>query len=148
MNIYVLLISFMPLLQRKFPSSVYVLDENSSVALSETKAAHDMPLVRKREALPVQGSKKLDQGLQLGLCSYSGVAAARVCHFPVCFVCLSPVSFFCSLHCFMFIFWGWMDFNAETVHCIWDNSPLILILIQSQSILSSALLRYNWQVRL
>ena len=73
----------MPLLQRKFPSSVYVLDENSSVALSETKAAHDMPLVRKREALPVQGSKKLDQGLQLGLCSYSGVAAARVCHFPV-----------------------------------------------------------------
>ena len=55
MSIYVLLIACMPLLQRKYSSYVYVMDTNSSVALSETKAAHDMSLVRKREARPVQG---------------------------------------------------------------------------------------------
>ena len=146
MNIYVLLIAFMPLLQRKF--FLMCIFWIKTVLLHCQKPRLPMTcLWWGREALPVQGSKKLGQGLRLGLCSYSEVAAAGVCCFPVCFACLSPVSFFCSLHCLMFIFWGWMDFNAETVHYIWASSPLILILIQSQSILSSALLRYNWQVR-
>ena len=55
---------------------MYVLDKDSSVALSETKAAHDLHLLRKREALHVQGPKKLNQGLNLGLRSYSEEAAA------------------------------------------------------------------------
>lgn len=42
---------------RKFSSYVYVMDTNSSVALSEAKAALDMPLARRDTSCPGSGNQ-------------------------------------------------------------------------------------------
>lgn len=140
MNIYVLSIAFMPLLQRKLSSYMYVLDKDSSVALSETKAAHDLPLLRKREALPVQGPKKLNQGLKLGLRSYSEEAAAGK-SVSCCFFALSAwVQFYSSALCIVLCLLsdvGWilmlkLLIVCEIVHLtssFWPNyNPFFLLL--------------------